>query len=138
MLIAPINRSAIFVGKMTANFIFGFVVAVVLLPVITILFSVNLVQPLLFGVVFLGILGFSSIGTLMATMAVQTRSREALLPIMLLPTSLPVLLSVVRASNGIIADQPIELWGGWISMLLLLDMIYVSMSFLSFPFVVED
>lgn len=138
MLIAPIDRASIFVGKMLANFIFALTVGVILLPVMTILYNITLFQPLLVVILLLGTLGFSAIGTLLSAMTVQTRSRETLLPIIMLPAALPVLLAVVRASNGVILDQPADLWGTWLGTLLVIDLMYILMCFVLFPFVVED
>jgi heme exporter protein B len=138
MLLAPIDRSSIFVGKMTANFLFGLLVGLLLLPFMSILYNLNLFDLRLIGLVVLGTLGLSSIGTLLAAMTVQTRARDTLLPLLMLPTSLPVLLLVVRASNGIINGQPEELWIGMPPLLFVLDVIYVVMSYLLFPYVLED
>jgi heme exporter protein B len=138
MLVAPIDRSAVFVGKMIANYLFALVVGLILLPLITILFNINLLDLRLLATLLLGVLGFSSVGTLLAAMATQTRSRETLLPIIMLPAVLPVLLAVVRASNGIITGAPTDLWGGWLGMLAIIDLIYLIMCFVLFPFVIED
>ncbi len=72
----------------------------------TILYNVDLVRPSLLVILLLGTLGFSTVGTLLATMTVQTRARESLLPIVMLPIALPVLLSAVRASTSILTDIP--------------------------------
>lgn len=138
MLIAPVPRAAIFIGKMLANFVFTLLVGAILLPVITFLFDINLVRPELALVMVMGIFGIVSIGTLLAAMAAQTRSRDTLLPIIMLPAVLPVLLSVIRASNGILDNQPTEFWVGWLAFLGAIDLVYLGVSYLAFPFVVED
>jgi heme exporter protein B len=92
----------------------------------------------LFAILILGTLALTAVGTLLAAMTVQTRSRETLLPILMLPTSLPVLTLVVRASNGIIQAQPDELWLATVPTLILLDLVYAVMCFLLFPYVLED
>ncbi|HRL11103.1 MAG TPA: heme exporter protein CcmB [Aggregatilineales bacterium] len=138
MLIAPVPRAAIFIGKTFANFLFTLLVGAILLPVITFLFDINLVRPELIAVMVLGIFGITTIGTLLAAMAAQTRSRETLLPIIMLPAVLPVLLSVVRASNGIIDGQPADLWSGWLAFIAAIDLVYLGMSYAAFGFVVED
>jgi heme exporter protein B len=138
MLIAPIHRSAIFVGKTLANFVFAFIIGVILLPVITILFNISLIDLRVIVVLLLGVLGISGIGTLLAAMAVQTRSRETLLPIIMLPALLPVVLSVVRATNGIVSGKPDDLWLSWLSFVVFIDLLYLMLSYFAFPFVVED
>ncbi len=138
MLISPVHRSAIFVGKTLANFVFAFIIGLILLPVITILFNINLIDLRAILVLLMGVLGISGIGTLLAAMAVQTRSRETLLPIIMLPALLPIVLSVVRSTNGIVGGRPDELWVGWLSFLALVDLLYLVLSYFAFPFVVED
>lgn len=138
MLMAPISRSAIFFGKMLGNFIFTLVVGLLLLPLMTVLYNVTLTLPALLAVLVLGVLGISTIGTLLAAMAVQTRSRETLLPIIMLPIVLPVLLAVVRASGGIIDGAAANDWLPWVQLLAAIDLIYITLCFLLFDYVVED
>ena len=96
MLIAPIDRAAIFFGKLVGNGLFTLAVGLLLLPLMTILFNFSLLQPWLLAVLVLGTLGFSTVGTLLAAMTVQTRARETLLPIVMMPMALPVLMAAVR------------------------------------------
>lgn len=138
MLMAPISRSAIFFGKMLGNFIFTLVVGLLLLPLMTVLYNITLTLPALLAVLALGVLGISTIGTLLAAMAVQTRSRETLLPIIMLPIVLPVLLAVVRASGAIIDGAAAKDWLPWVQLLAAVDLIYITLCFLLFDYVVED
>ena len=103
MLIAPVDRTAIFFGKLVGNLIFAIVVGMILLPVMTILFNKTLLLPEVIAILLLGTLGFSTVGTLLATMTVQTRARESLLPIVMLPITLPMMLAAVRATTGILS-----------------------------------
>lgn len=138
MLLAPISRSAVFFGKLVGNFVFTLVVGLVLLPLLTILFNVSLIQPWVLAVLVLGVLGFSTVGTLLATMTVQTRSRESLLPIVMLPVALPVLLGAVRATTAILNGAPLEDWIAWPQILIVVNIIYLAMCFLLFDYVIED
>ena len=81
MLLAPVARAAIFVGKLLGNFIFTLIVGLVMLPLMTMLYGLNLLDGWIILTTALGTLGLSTVGTLLATMTVQTRAREALLPI---------------------------------------------------------
>lgn len=138
LLLAPMDRSAIFVGKLLANLLFGVIVGLLLMPIMTVLYNVPLLDIRLLAVLILGTLALTAVGTLLAAMTVQTRARETLLPILMLPTALPVLTLVVRASNGIMQVQPEELWISVLPILVLLDMVYGVMCFLLFPYVLED
>jgi len=135
MLIAPVDRVAIYVGKMVGNFLFVLIVGLILLPLMTVLYNVSLMEPLMLVTLILGVLGFTSVGTLIATMTVQTRSRETLLPIAMMPITLPIILLVVRMSSEIIDGSNDE-----VSMLTLivLDAIYLGLGAILFDFVVED
>lgn len=138
MLLAPIDRSAIFAGKMLANFLFGLVIGLILLPIASVLYNVSLIELRIVGLIAAGTLGLSSVGTLLSAMTAQTRTRDTLLPIVMLPTTLPILMLVVRATNGIVAAQPLELWQSMVPVLLGLDLIYLTMCVLLFPFVLEE
>lgn len=138
ILLAPVDRGAIFAGKFIGNLLFTLVVAVALLPVMTVLYNVNLFSPWLLLVVLTGTVGISAAGTLLAAMTVQTRARETLLPIVMLPVILPVLLAAVRASTAITRDAPAADWSGWIQILLIVDLIYTVLGFLTFRYVIEE
>lgn len=138
MLLAPIARSAVFFGKLVGNFAFTLVVGLVLLPLLTVLFNVALIQPWVLAVLVLGVLGFSTVGTLLATMTVQTRARESLLPIVMLPVALPVLLGAVRATTAILSDAPLADWVAWPQILIVVNLVYLALCFLLFDYVIED
>ena len=138
MLLAPISRSAIFIGKLVGNYLFTLIVGLVMLPIMTILYNKTLVDPWVILTTVIGIFGFSTIGTLLATMTVQTRAREALLPIAMLPVVLPFLLTAVRATTGILSDAPQSDWLVWVQLLGGISIIYLVMCLFLYGFVVEE
>ncbi len=138
LLIAPIDRGAIFVGKLIGNFLFTLTVGAVLLPLMTILYNLSLITPMLILTLLLGILGFTVIGTLLAGMTVQTRARDALLPIVMMPVALPLLLLAVRATTGIINAAPEDQWMAFVQILAVLDLVFLGVCFLLFDFVIEE
>ncbi len=138
LLLAPISRSAIYIGKLAGNLVFVLAVALVLAVSITVLFNAALFDPRLLLVMALGSIGYSTVGTLLAAMSVQTRARESLLPIIMLPIALPLLLSAVRATSALLTGAPEDQWLPWLSILAVLDVIFLVLSFLLFEFVVED
>ncbi|MFN8527747.1 MAG: heme exporter protein CcmB [Anaerolineae bacterium] len=138
LLLAPINRGAVFIGKLIGNFLFTLVISAILLPVMTVLYSVSLFDPFLLLTLLLGVMGFTTVGTLLATMTVQTRAREALLPIVMMPIALPILLAAVRASTGILNAAPQNDWLAWVQILFALDVVFTTMCFVLFEFVVEE
>lgn len=138
VLLAPVSRTAVFVGKMLGNFLFTLIVGVVLIPVMSLLYNKPLVQPAFFLVLALGVLGFSTVGTLISTMTIQTRARESLLPIAMLPVALPIILAAVRASTGVLTGSEAENWQGWVNLLILINIIYLGLSLLLFEYVIEE
>jgi heme exporter protein B len=138
MLLAPIDRVAIFFGKLAGNLVFALVVGLLLLPIMTILYNQNLLQPWLLLVLLLGTFGFATVGTLLAMMTVQTRARESLLPIVMMPVALPVLLAAVRASTNILTETPIADWIAWPQILVVVDIIYLVACYLLFEYVIEE
>lgn len=138
MLLAPIDRSAIFIGKLVGNYLFTLIVGLVMLPVMTIIYNKNMLDVWVMLTTIVGIFGFSTIGTLLATMTVQTRAREALLPIAMLPVVLPFLLTAVRATTGILSDKPQSDWLIWVQLLAGISVIYLVLCVFLYGFVVEE
>lgn len=138
LLIAPIQRTAIYAGKLAGNLAFTLIVALLLLPLMTILYNLPVFTPPLVVVVLLGAFGFSAIGTVLAAMTVQTRARESLLPILMLPIALPLLLAAVRATTAIVRGEPEATWASWAAVLAALDMVFLAASLLTFEAVIED
>jgi heme exporter protein B len=135
LMIAPVARSAIFMGKFLGNLGFTLLIGLVLLPVMSVLYNLNLFRPELIVMLCLGVTGISAIGTLLATMTVQTRARETLLPIALLPTVLPIIVTVVRATNALLLGDDIR---HWLIVLALVDVIYIVIGVVLFEYTTED
>jgi heme exporter protein B len=139
LLLAPVDRSAIFFGKMIGNVLFISFVEIIILPFFIVLFNQPLaVVPQLIGVIILGTIGFASVGTLFSAMAVHTRAREVLLPIMLFPVIIPVMLAAVRLTAAILDNTPSEDVRHWLALLVAFDVIFIAASFILFDFVVEE
>jgi len=139
LLLAPVDRSAIYFGKMIGNVLFIGLVEIVILPFFVILFNQPAsTLPALVGVVILGTIGFAGVGTLFSAMAVHTRAREILLPIMLFPVIVPVLLSAVNLTSAVLDEIPFEEVSHWLALLVAFDVIFIAASFILFEFVVEE
>lgn len=138
MLLAPVSRRAIYLGKLLSNFVFTLVVGLVLLPLMTVLYNANMVNGWIALTTALGIFGFSTVGTLLATLTAQTRAREALLPIAMLPVVLPFLLSAVNATKGILSGAPTSEWRFWLQLIGAITVIYLALCLLLYGFVVEE
>ena len=138
LLLAPVDRVAIYFGKVAANLTFLGIVAAVVLPVYSVLYNVNLFVPGLLGVIVLGSIGYVAVGTLLAAMAVQARTRDVLLPILLFPVVLPVLIPAVRASTGFLQGIPLEEIEIWIRLLIVYDVVFLVVAWWVFDYVVEE
>jgi len=138
LLLAPVDRSAIYFGKMLSNLAFMLATAVIVLPVYSLLYNTNLFSGGLALVILLGAEGYAAVGTLLASMAVQARTRDILLPILLFPVALPLLVAAVQASSGFLGGAA---WGDiipWINQLLVYDVVFTAAAFMVFDFVVEE
>ncbi len=138
LLLAPVDRSAIFFGKAAGNFVFMGVVEVALLPLFSALFDVPLLRADVLLVLVLGTVGYAAVGTLLAAMAVNTRAREVMLPVLLLPLAVPVLIGAVQATRGLVEGATLAGVGSWIRILVVYDLVIVAVSLLTFGSVVEE
>jgi heme exporter protein B len=138
LLLAPVDRSALYFGKALGNLFFMFSVELIVLPIYSALYNTNLFQSGLLLVIALGSEGYVAVGTLLATMTVQTRTREVLLPILLFPLAIPVLIAAVKSSSGFLQGIDIAEIMPWLNLLLVYDVIFTAVAYMVFDFVVEE
>ena len=138
LLLAPVDRSAIYFGKALSNLAFMLIVALIVLPIYSLLYNINIIIPGLLLVVLLGSIGYVAVGTLLSSMAVQTRTSDVLLPVLLFPVIVPVLLAAVKASGGFLQNLPMnEIWP-WLNILIAYDVIFIAVAFIVFDYVIEE
>jgi heme exporter protein B len=138
LLLAPVDRSVIYFGKAIGNLIFMLLVEMTVLPVYSFLYTVPVFQPGFLLVVLLGSIGYVAVGTLLATMVIQVRTRDILLPILLFPLTLPVIIAAVKASQGFLLMIPLAEISPWLNLLIVYDLIFTAIAFMVFDFVVEE
>jgi heme exporter protein B len=139
LLLTPVDRSAIFLGKMLGNVLFITAVEVIILPIFMVLFNLSAGDlPLVIGVVLLGTIGFAGVGTLFSAMAIHTRAREVLLPVLLFPVVIPVMLAAVKLTAAILDRLPFADVQNWLSLLVAFDLIFMALAFMLFDYVVEE
>ena len=138
LLLAPVDRSAIYFGKFISNLAFMLLVEIIVLPIYSILYNTNLFQPGLLMVILLGSIGYTAVGTLLAAMSVQTRTRDVLLPILLFPVAFSVLLAAVKASGGFLNNSELTDILLPINLLIAYDVIFIAVSFMVFETIVEE
>jgi len=138
LLLAPVDRLAIFFGKALANWLFMLLSLVILLPVLSVLYDPRLLQAGVWGVALLGSLGYVVVGTLLSSMAVQARTRDVLLPILLFPVLLPALVASVKASSGFLLGLPGNEISPWLIVLIVYDLIFLALALFVFDTILEE
>ena len=139
LLLAPGDKSAIYLGKLAANLALMAVVETLVLGLFVIFFDIDLRRafPGLALVVALGTLGLGAVGTLFAAMTAHVRAREVLFPVLLLPVQIPVLLATVKATEALLLGEPLGAVAHWLKLLAAADVIYVVIGLLTFDAVLE-
>src|SRR3990172_1319688 len=138
LLLAPVDRSALYFGKALGNLAFMLIVEAIVLPTYSVLYNTNLFNPGLVLVILLGSIGYVVVGTLLSAMAVQARTRDVLLPILLFPVILPVLIAAVKASNGYLQGLEAADILPWLNLLIVFDVIFTAAAFMVFEYVVDE
>lgn len=138
LLLAPIERSSIYFGKMLANLAIMSIVELITLPLYGLLYNVNILNGGLLLVIALGSVGYAAVGTLLASMAVQTRTRDLLLPVLLFPVIIPLLVAALRASTGFL--DGLEMQDIWPSLNLIIayNVIMLALGYLFYDYVIEE
>jgi heme exporter protein B len=139
LLLAPGDKSAIYVGKLAGNLLLMLAVEAMLLVLFAVFFNLDLagVLPALGLVALLGTVGLAAVGTLFAAMTANLRARELLFPVLLLPVQVPVLLAAVKATEAVLAGEPLGAVSHWLQLLAAADAVYVTAGLLTFDFVLE-
>jgi heme exporter protein B len=136
LVLAPVDRGAIYLAKLLANCVFMLAVEAVSLLAFAGFFDVPADLPLLIATVLAGTLGFAAVGILFAAISANTRARDIFLPVLLLPISVPVIIGAVK-STGQAFGQPADGYP-WLGLIVAFDAIFLAVSFALFEFVVED
>lgn len=140
VLIAPVDRSAIYLGKVASLTLLMLLLEAILIPLFTAFFNKPFWQPQVILIVVLGTLGYVSAGILVSAMTIQTRSRDVLLPILLLPLTLPSVLAAATAvAQYMLPETPA--WSavqGPIALVVAFDIIMLTVGLLTFHYVVEE
>jgi len=139
LLLAPGDKSAIYLGKLAANLAVMALVEALVLGLFVIFFDIDLGRafPGLPLVVALGTLGLGAVGTLFAAMTAHVRAREVLFPVLLLPVQIPVLLATVKATEALLLGESLGAVAHWVKLLAAADVVYVVIGLLTFDAVLE-
>ncbi|MBF0237391.1 MAG: heme exporter protein CcmB [SAR324 cluster bacterium] len=139
LLLTPVDRSALFLGKLLSNAIFMLMIQAMIIPLCIVFFGTT---PQLIGelilVLMAGTLGFCSLGTLLAAMSASLKGKEILLPILLFPLMIPNLMCVVKITTYVFAPEMTEFPMAWWKLLIIFDVLFSVVSLLGFEFISES
>ncbi len=140
LLLAPIDRSSIFLAKFLVNLLLMLAFEALLLPAFALFFALDILPmlPLLWAVLLAGSVGLAAAGTLFALAALNTRSRELMLPVLVLPLEVPLLLACVRATEVVLRGEGLAAAGRWGVYLLGFDVLFLVSAWLLFEYLDLD
>lgn len=137
LLLAPVDRSAIYFGKLIAQLAFMLAMEVPIIALILVVFDVNLFSGWNLLGVFLGTVGYVSVGVLFAALTASTRARETMLPILLLPVMVPVFVAGVGLTSNIVDGREFADFGRWLIILGVYDLVFLTIAYIVFDLIWE-
>jgi heme exporter protein B len=141
ILLTPIDRGVIYLGKMISNLIFIFIIELFTVPLFLTFFNYPILKTVipLSLILLLGTVGVVSVGTVLSGISTCTKKRDILLPLILFPIIIPVLIGAIRCTTIILNGHSLRLEAfNWITMLGAFDVLFIVVSFLVFEFILEE
>jgi heme exporter protein CcmB len=135
LLLAPASRASIYVGKFLGVLALLLLVELVVVPLVALMFGAALFTHALLMVALLatGSIGYAAVGTLFAAMLARSRSRGALLPVLLYPITVPVIIGGVRGTAALIQPEAdLAIARAWLMMLVAFDAVFLTLSLWTF------
>ncbi|MDE2900635.1 MAG: heme exporter protein CcmB [Chloroflexota bacterium] len=138
LLLSPVGRDALYAGKMLGAFLFMLLVEAIMLPAFSVVFNLPLLEPGLWLTIGLATFGFATVGAAFSAMAVNTRAREILLPVLFFPVAAPVIIAAAEATRAIYAGDAFADYGNWIGLIAAFDVIFAVVAAATFEFIVSE
>ena len=138
LLTAPIGRDVIFFGKVISNVLFLLLIESILLPILVVLFNVTLSPLYMLYVSIPALFGISLSGMLFASISMNMRAKEVMLPILFLPVVVPIILGAVESTYAVMNGDNLDQFLKWITLMIVFDLIYSVLGPVSFTMIVED
>jgi len=139
LLLAPLSRGDIYLGKVASNFTFMIIAELVILPVFVIFnnlkFNVQFLE--IAAIAALATLAIASVGTILSTISANTRMKEVMLPVLQIPLTVPVVIAAVDATGRVLTGETAEI-SSWLYLLAGFSIVYLTVSYLVFEFAVEE
>lgn len=140
LMLCPIDRTTLYFAKCVSLLLFLLVTGIATVGLYVLFFNVALGSGLLsLGLVLLlGCIGLAALGTTFAAMAVRTRARELMLPMLLVPITVPLLMASVRCTGEILAGRGLAAAAAWVQLLVAFDVIFLAVGWITFPAILEE
>ena len=138
LIMAPISRDIIYLGKMVGNFIFITISEIVILPIFAILFNFSILSLEFITCCLLANVGFSVVGTLFASLSIKVRAKEVLLPMLFLPCIIPILFSSIEATSMIFQEKSWSDISIWFQLTIAFNLIFLIFSLFISNVIYED
>jgi heme exporter protein B len=145
LMMAPVDRSALYFGKLISNVIFMLVAEACILPLFMVFYNLNLFTELslsglltLILIIAVGTLGYAAVGTTLSAIAANTTMREVLLPVLLFPVAVPVVIGAAESTRLVFQPDPFGSPWGWIRLLIVFCAVFLVVSWLTFEYVLEE
>ena len=138
LMACPVSREVIYVGKMLGSLLFMLIIEAIALLIFAFLFNLPVLSLQVVAIIVLATIGFVAVGTLFSALAVNTKAREMVLPILFLPIVVPIIISAVKASELALSGESWSRLSSWLQIIGAFDVIFLVVSFLIFAFVIEE
>ncbi len=138
LMTCPVSREAIYAGKALGSLIFMLIVEIIALPIFAFLFNLALFSGQLILITVLTTIGFVAVGTVFSALAINTKARELVLPILFFPIIVPLIISAVKASDAALSGAPWSDLTSWLRIIGAFDVIFIVVSFLTFNYIIEE
>ena len=138
LVTCPVSREVIYTGKALSSLLFMLIIEAIALPIFSLLFNIPVLSLQIIVITIITTVGFVAVGTLFSALAINTKAREMVLPILFLPIIIPIIIGAVRATELTLGG---ESWSGltaWLQIIIAFDVIFVVVSFLTFDFVIVE
>ncbi len=138
--LCPVSPWGIYLAKMIGTFIFMAIMEFFSLILLMVLYNQNLL-PFLFPlglIIFLGTLGFSTIGTIFSAMSSTTKAKDVMLSILVFPISVPLIIASVKATGTILNGESLQAITSWLKILVAFDLVFLLLAYLTFEFIMEE
>jgi heme exporter protein B len=139
LLLAPLGRGGLYLGKVASNFIFMMIAELIVLPVFVIFNNLRFGAQFLeiVGIAILGTAAIAAIGSILSTISANTRMKEVMLPVLQIPLTVPVVIASVEATSMVLSGETKGI-SSWLYLLAGFSIVYLTVSYLVFEFAVEE